>query len=232
MSLRPERLKRYPLFSSLPARPLADVAAFSELLKVSKGAMLFYQGDPATAFYMLEYGRVKIYRSSPEGREQILHMAESGQTFAEAAVLSMPNYPAHASAMEESLLIKVPRVPFERLISEHSNVARALLAGQAMWLRRLVDLNASLSLESVASRLARYLISTAENAGLEVTDGVAMPLETKKNTIAAQLGTVPETLSRNFSKLERSGLLRREGKTVMLLDAEKLIDLAYSDVGA
>ncbi len=232
MSVRPERLKRFPLFGSLSSHVLADVAAFCGGIKLAKGKMLFYQGDPATAFYMLEYGRVKIYRSSVEGREQILHVVESGQAFAEAAVLSMPNYPAHASAMEESLLVKVPRVPFERLITTRPEVARAMLAGQAMWLRRLVDLNASLSLESVASRLARYIVLAAENAGLEVTNGILVPLETRKTTIAAQLGTAPETLSRNFSRLEKSGLLRREGKAVVILDAEKLVQTAYTDSGA
>lgn len=230
MSLRPDRLTRFPLFAKLPQALLAEAARFCTRRSFVKGALLFRQGDAASSFHLIEDGRVKVYRVGGDGREQILHLVEPGESFAEVAVLSLPDYPAHALALEDVKSIEVPREPFHRFIDAHAEAARALLAGQAMWLRRLVDLSALLMLEDAGARLARFLVQQAGEQGLALVNGARVALTAKKHLIAARLGAAPETLSRAFARLEDEGLIAREGRQVLICDARALAARAYPEL--
>lgn len=229
MGVELARLRRCPLFAELSDDVLASVADFCQRREFGTGETVFLYGQPATAFYLVEYGRIKVYRSTAAGREQILHLVEPGQSVAELAVLAMERYPASAGALEETSTVVVPRQEFRLLVENNGEAAQAMLAGQARWLRHLVDLTSTLMLEDVQARLARYLVSFANSHRLEWKDGALLELGIKKNVIATQIGTKPETLSRTLGKLERRNLLHREGRAIIVMDAEKLHNLAYPD---
>lgn len=230
MALQADRLTRFALFSDLGPAQLAQIAAFSSRAVYPKGTLLLSCGEPVTGFYLVEYGRLKVFRQSQDGREQVLHIVEDGQSFAEVAALSLEQFPASALTLKDSALIFVPRGPFLALIAENADLARAMLSGQARWLRNLVDLTSMLMLEDVLARLARHLVRLAEGQGGPLKDGRIVPLEQSKTTIAAQIGTVPETLSRSFAKLEARGLLLREEKAIRILKARELLALAYPEI--
>jgi len=132
--------------ASLTNLPWSISPVFAAGASFLKNQLLFAQDDPAAEFYLVEYGKIKVFRETADGREQILHVVEYGQSFAEAAVLSMERFPAAAIALEDSAVIAVPREPFLRLLASENAVARAMLAGQAAWLRRLVDVTSQLTL--------------------------------------------------------------------------------------
>ncbi len=230
MELSTDRIRRFPLFAGLPESALRKVAGFCRRNIFPKGARIVEFGEPADACFLVEYGQIKVYRSNPDGREQILHIVEGGQSFAEVAVLSLEIYPADALALEESAVIVVPKRPLMDWLMADSRAALSMLSGQARWIRRLVDMASALQLEDVAARLARFLVVYAEQSGLGFENGVFLEFNRKKHTIAAQIGTIPETLSRNLSKLEQAGLIRREGKGVRLLDAESVYRMAYPEL--
>ncbi len=224
------RLRRFPMFNSLPEAVLADIAGFCGRVEFPRGEILFQHGDAADVLYLVEYGRVKVYRSSASGREQILHIIEDGQSVAEVAVLAMDHFPASAMALTETAAIRVPRSPLLELVANNAGAARAMLASQAKWLRHLVDLASGLLLDDIKARLSRYLVLYADRRNVPVEDGSRLELDIKKGVIAAQLGTAPETLSRNFSKLEDEGIILRDGREIILLDAAALHALAYPDL--
>jgi CRP-like cAMP-binding protein len=224
------RLRRFPMFHTLPDGVLADIAGFSNRCEFARGEVLFQHGDAADVLYLVEYGRVKVYRATAAGREQILHIIEDGQSVAEVAVLAMERFPASAMALAETAAIKVPRTPLLELVSNNTAAARAMLASQAKWLRHLVDLASGLLLDDIKARLSRYLVLFADRRNVPLEDGSRIELDIKKGVIAAQLGTAPETLSRNFSKLEEEGIILREGREIILLDAAALHSLAYPDL--
>lgn len=226
-----ERLARFAIFAELGEASLARVARFCARRHFARGETLFLQGDPASAFYLVEYGRVKVFRSGADGREQILHLVEAWQSFAEVAVLSMESFPAGAVAVEEVAAIEVPRAPFLEMVERDPVAARAMLAGQALWLRRLVDQQSSLALEEVGTRLARYLVALAERKGVALEDGALLQLDVKKAVVAAQIGTVPETLARNINKLCQLGLIARQGSGFVVVDAAGLHAHAYPQRG-
>lgn len=229
MALQQDRLKRFALFSDLRPEHLAEIAGFASRAIHPKGTLLVQFGAPVTGFYLVEYGALKVFRQSPDGREQILHIVTDGQSFAEVAALSLAEFPASALTLKETAAIFVPRAPFLALIEQNAELARAMLAGQARWLRNLVDLTSMLMLEDVTARLARFVVRLAEGRGGPIKDGLLVPLEQSKATIAAQLGTVPETLSRSFAKLEAKALILREEKAIRITKAKELIALAYPE---
>lgn len=226
MPVNPLRIQKFHLFAELGPLQLQETAAFCEVVKAPKGSLLFSFGDSVNGFYLVEEGKIKIFRGSVAGREQILHIVEKNHSFAEVAVFSMETYPASAMTLTDSILIKVPKNPFLKFLHRFPDVTKDLLSGQAQWLQRMVDLMSCLLLSDVPSRISRYLLMKARDERLELEDGIA--LETgKKHLIAAHIGTIPETLSRSLVKLEKQGLIRREGSKIRLLDIDRLLSLAY-----
>ena len=224
------RLRRFTLFSALPEALLKNIAEFCSRISLERGQILFQHGDEADALYLVEYGRIKVYRSNSSGREQILHIIEDGQSVAEVAVLAMQKFPASASALVETAAILVPRQPLLDLVAGNSQAALAMIASQAKWVRHLVDLASGLLLDDIRSRLARYLVLFADRRNLPLEDGSRLELDVKKGIIAAQIGTAPETLSRNFAKLEEEQVILREGREIIIKDAATLQSLAYPDI--
>lgn len=226
---RPERITRFPLFADLGPDALAAVAGLLSRQIFSRGQLIISQGQPADRFFLVEYGRVKVYRAGPDGREHVLHVIEPGQSFGEVAALSLATYPASAQALEETAALIVPQREFAGLIERSPAAARAMLASQARWLRLLIDQAAGLSLAEVPVRLARLLLSWAEEHQVALVDGAVLAPGPRKNVIAAQLGTVPETLSRALAKLELLALIERRGPRIVVRSAAGLRRLAAGE---
>ncbi|SMC20319.1 transcriptional regulator, Crp/Fnr family [Desulfacinum hydrothermale DSM 13146] len=217
-------LRQIPLFQGLAQERLLGLAQISTERVFSKGETVFSQGRKAKGFFVLVDGRIKVFKVSLDGREQILHLFEGGEIIGEVPVFAGGSYPAHAEAISRSTLIYVPRDGFVRLIREDADLAMELLAVLSRRLRRFTALVEDLSLKEVPGRLAAYLIYLAERNG-----GDRIQLDMTKAQLAALLGTIPETLSRIFSKLSGAGLLAVDGRTLTLLDREGLQALAQGE---
>jgi CRP/FNR family transcriptional regulator, dissimilatory nitrate respiration regulator len=211
-------LKRIFLFESLTAEEAALLASASSEMRVRKGAQVFSQGTEAAAFYIVAAGKVKIHTSSSDGREQVLHVHGAGELVAEAAIFDSMEYPASCIALEDSLLIKIPRDPFVSLISQSKGLCLRMMGSYSKRLRQFVTKLEEMSLKDVRARLAAYLLghSTIEH-GARVCR-----LEFSKKDLSALLGTTPETLSRALAFMKERGMIREIGGLIMITDAEKL----------
>lgn len=218
-------LRKTPLFATLPDDDLRRVADLAVPRRFAKKEAVFREGDRADGFFIVASGKVKVFKLSGEGKEQILHVLEAGQTFAEAVIFEGGVYPAHAEALDDSDLLFLPKRPFLELLERRPVVAIRMLASLSRWLKRMTDLAESLSLRDVETRLIFYLSEELKTRGIPPKDGVEIELPIGKNVLASRLGTVPETFSRTLKKLQDDGLIDVRGKRIRIVSAERLFSI-------
>lgn len=214
-------LKHSRLFAGLDDSELEKVASIVKLKKSGKNQMLFFEGDLANGFFLLLEGRIKIYKSSPDGKEQILHMISPGQIFAEAAIFHGNRFPANCMAVDDSLMAFIPKNDFISLIKKSPQISLKIIASLSAFVREFTILVENLSLKEVPSRIATYLLQMAENNNSET-----VMLEITKSELAKQLGTLSETLSRGLRKLIDNEVIRVDGNKITILDCNRLTDIA------
>ena len=214
-------MRQVPLLSHLDdeeVRALLDACVTQHL---SAGSQVFSPNQPADSFYVILQGRAKVYKISPKGDEQILHLYGPGNTFGEAAMWARIRYPAHAEVLENSTLLVVNRSVLKRLITDNPEIAMAMLAGMSAKLREFNRLIEQLSLKEVPARLANALLELPAKPGTDI-----VVLKQTKRELAGQIGTIAETLSRALKKLSNAGLIEVNGPEITILDPEGLAELA------
>jgi CRP-like cAMP-binding protein len=218
-----EALRRVPLFSSVAEKDLRGFLAGCRPVAVAPGVELFSPADRADRFYLILGGRVKIFQLSARGDEQILHLYGPGETFGEAAMWADGRYPAYAEPVEGSTLLVVGREALKAAVARNPELAVAMMAGMARKLHEFNRLIERLSLKEVPARLAGVLLQLAAEAGSDT-----FLLRQTKRELAAQIGTIAETLSRALAKLKGAGLIEVDGRRITLRDARRLRELAES----
>ncbi|UCD71479.1 MAG: Crp/Fnr family transcriptional regulator [Syntrophobacterales bacterium] len=219
-------LERFPLFSGLEDREIAEIEAISISKKYHRGALIFSEDEEARGFYVVIAGRVKVYKLSSEGKEQILHIISSGQTFAEAALFAGSSYPAFAESLTETRVLYFPKERFLNLIRKNPQISLNMIASLSHWLRKFVSLVEELSLKDVSTRLSKYLIDLSAQSGRTSERGIECELDISKSQLASQLGTISETLSRTLRKLRDRGIIEVEGKRIIILQRETLEEIS------
>lgn len=221
----PHDLHIFPVFASLEPEHQKALAAISGTSNFKANQMIFQENDPGEGFYGIVRGKVKIYKSSPLGKEHILHIFGPGEIFAEVAVFAGKNFPASALCLEDTKLLFFPRKQFRRLIGENPDLGLNLLGLLSMRLRSMVAKVEELSLKEVPARLATHLLLIRENLGHD-----QFQLDLNKSQLAGFLGTIPETLSRVIRKMKEEGFIEIKSKQVKLLDVPGLEELAAGDL--
>ena len=211
-----------PLFNGLPDDQLEAIKNIAIEKQINKGEIVVSEGDEGRGFFVIAEGRVKVFKVSAEGKEQILHIFGPGQPFGEVPVFAGQRFPANAQAIEKARVLFLPRAAMVDLITANPSLALNMLAEMSRKLRLFALQIENLSLKEMPARLASYLIHLADEQGQEEV----LTLKISKGQLASILGTIPETLSRIFAKLSGNELIRVEGKKITLLDRSGLEDLA------
>jgi CRP/FNR family transcriptional regulator len=206
------------LFGGLSPEHLDEIEKIAIMKNYGRGEAIFFEGDPGNGFYMVATGKVKIFKTSFSGKEQILHIYGSGEPFGEVPVFHGHPFPANSMALEKSSLIFFPRRDFVEIVNTMPTLVLNMLAVLSMRLRRFTVQIENLSLKEVPARLSGYLLYLSE----EQKNSEEVTLQISKGQLASLLGTIPETLSRMFAKMSDEGLIRVEGKSISLLDIEGL----------
>jgi len=195
---------------------LEEVAAAALWYAYRSGAPVFWEGEQAAGLYYLHTGWLKVVKSSPDGREQVLRFLGPGETFNEVGVLADRPNPATAIALEDAALWLIERATIRRLLLTHPDVALRVLENMADRVTGLVQLVADLSLHSVEVRLARFLLEQATG------DEVVRRRWNTQSELAARLGTVPDVLSRALRTLSDAGLIAVDRQRIQILDIPAL----------
>jgi CRP/FNR family cyclic AMP-dependent transcriptional regulator len=217
-----EILRRVALFASLSDVELDFIARRAVSQRCDAGEMIFSEGEPCHGLFVIQSGQVKIFKTSADGREQVLLIAGPGGTVAELPVFDGGPYPASASAVTEAALLEVRKDDVRQLCLEHPEVALKLLRVVGARLRGLVAMIEELSFTTVRQRLAALLVREAEARGRATPRGVEFNLPWTHQELAAQIGTVRELVSRNLSRLQSTGVIHIEGRKVLVTDRNSL----------
>lgn len=220
----PSYIESIPIFNGLPQEQKEDLSKIAVERAFSKGQTIFSEGEAGNGFYVVMTGRVKIYKLSPEGKEQILHIFGMGQPFGEVPVFAGENFPANAEALEKSTTLFFPRFALLSLIKQNPSFALNLLAILSRRLRNFAARIEDLSLKEVPSRIAAHLLYLSD----QKMGSAELELTITKGQLASLLGTIPETLSRILGRMSGEGLISLKGPHIKILDREGLKTLADS----
>lgn len=216
-------LRHIPLFAGFSDDALARLASRCVVRTHGAGHLLFSTGDPSRGLYIVQSGRVRIYRTSPAGREQVLHTEGPGRPVAELPLLDGGSYPASAITEVESRLVFLPRAEFEALIRDNPDVAQAVIRELGKRLRHMVNVTETLAFRDVASRLASYLAECAEHHGVVTAEGTELVLDRTREELSFELGTARESVSRALKQLAEKGIIQPlSRKRMRIPDVAKL----------
>lgn len=210
------------LFKGIPRDQIEKLSRIVVDKIFKRGETVFSEGDEAKGFYLTISGRVKIFKLSSEGKEQILHLIGPGEPFGEVPMFAGESFPANAEAIVESRILFFPRASFVELIKGEPYLAMNMLSVLSRRLQEFTRLIGDLSLKEVPGRLAAYLLYLSDRE--EKAD--KLELDIAKGQLASLLGTIPETLSRILGKMENQGLIQVQGRRIRLLERKALEELA------
>jgi CRP/FNR family transcriptional regulator, cyclic AMP receptor protein len=218
-------VRKVPLFSDLTDQEFADLEARIVVRHYDSAEMIFSEGDPCDGLFVVQSGHVRIFKSSANGREQVLSIDGPGSSIAELPVFDGGPYPASGVALSTLTLLFLSKQDFRAFCLKYPEVSLKVLRVVGGRLRRLVGIIEELSFTTVRHRLVALLLRLAKTEGVRSANGVTITLPAHNQELAAQIGTVRELVSRNMSRLQQENLIEIDGRTVVLRDPAALVRL-------
>jgi CRP-like cAMP-binding protein len=219
-------LRRCPLFAGLKDEDMKRIRAIASLKEIRKKGILFAEGEEARGFYVILSGKVKVYKVSPDGKEQILHVVSAPDSFAEAALFLEGSYPAFAEALSDSQLLFFRKRDFIQLIEKNPQLSINMIVSLSQFLKRFALLIEDLSLKEVSSRISKYLLDLSLKLSKEGKSSQEVELDLSKTQVALKLGTISETFSRTLAKMKAKGIIDVKKNKILILNREALEELA------
>jgi CRP-like cAMP-binding protein len=214
-------LSGLPLFKELKAPELDRIANGTTELHKQRGEVVFNRGDACTGFHLVVYGQIKLAFVSPQGDEKIVEIIGPGYSFGEALMFMDKPYIVMAQALADSMLLHVSKRVIHDEIERDPALARKMLAGLSWRLHSLISDVESYSLQSATERVIGYLLRHDEQRD-SPDDTRVLTLSTSKAVVASRLNVTPEHFSRILHELSERGLIDVEGRTIRIVDVEKL----------
>ena len=210
------------LLGTLSREELQALATRTVRKLYSAGELLFSEGEPCSGLYIIAKGKVRIFKTSVNGREQVLAVNGPGDSVAELPVFDGGAYPASVIAVEDTEIAFISRRDFHAYCVEHPEVALRVLSVVGKRLRQLVGIIEELSFTTVRQRLIALLIRLAGTEGKNTERGIELLLPASHQELANQLGTVRELISRNLTRLEAEGLVDVDARQIVVKDPKGL----------
>lgn len=206
-------LSQIALFATLSDAEIQVLAQRAVERRFVPDEMLFWEGEPCAGIFLIVQGSVKIFRTSPGGREMMLALETAPSTVAELPLFDGGPFPASVRAVEPVFALFINKADFQQVCRQYPDVALKILAVVGRRLRHLVGLVESLTFGSLTQRLARLLLDASGEAGADIFD---LPITHQE--LASRLGTVREVVSRNLARFRAEKLIRIEGHRVQIID--------------
>lgn len=211
-----EALSAIPYLANLDIGLIKEIAQQAKRQQYEAGQVVFLEGQRDVALYIVHSGWLKAVKSSPDGREQILHFIGAGEAFNAIGVLVQSVNPATVIALEPATLWVIPQSIILRLIDEHPELGRIIIQRLAERIQQLIDMVEDFSLRTIESRLARYLIEQSSE------EQIQRPRWATQAELANRLGTVPDVLNRALRNLAKDHLIQVERHQIQILNYEGL----------
>lgn len=215
-------LRKVPFFDGLTDEDLVMMSSVMVERAYAKGSIIFFEGDRGEALFVIREGRIKISKSTADGREQILHMLKDGDIFAEVVLFDQGSYPATAEAVENSVCWLLRNSDMEKLLQSHPMLGIKLLRVMSKRLRQAQLLIRDLALHDAYGRMAGLLQRFIRREGKKTDAGIVLDLDLTRQEMASMIGTSRETVARILSRFQKDGILSLEKQLIVILDEEKL----------
>lgn len=203
------------IFRPLPHEQRKALAAVAVAKHFRKGEFVFREGTSSAGFYVIAHGVINVHQLGDDGTERVIHLFRSGESFAEASLFPTGKYPASARAETDSQLVMIPKAPFLDLLEKDSAFALRLIIALSVRNHLLVTALDEIKQHGVRERLLAWLFSHRRTSPPDAPYTIS--LETTKASLAAELGTRQETLSRHLSALCKEGMLSVRGREIRVL---------------
>jgi CRP/FNR family transcriptional regulator len=227
MPVDAHELRKVSLFAPLADDDRAHVAAVTVERRYDRGDIIILEGDRGGALYFVRSGLIKVFKSSPEGKEQVLRLIEAGRTFNDVPAFDGGPNPASAAALEPSVVYVTGGAELRRLIAERPGVALATVHALAGALRHLVTLVEDLSFRHVTGRVAKILLDQDSAQGASADGAQGRPAHRlTQQEMAAMAGTAREMVGRALKELESAGAIRIQRGRITVTNRDRLRLLA------
>jgi CRP/FNR family transcriptional regulator, nitrogen oxide reductase regulator len=217
-----DQLRRLTMFRRLDAGERAKVAAVARLVHHQRGRHIFHEGDPASAFLAVVEGRVKVYKTTPAGKELILEIFGPGDPLGAVAVYENAPFPASATALDDTTCLRIEQREFFELLERHPVLVRGLLSGLTIRLAELTRRLAELTGTRVEARFARLFLKLADQIGRSERGGIFVPMALARQELADLTGTTIETAIRIMSRWQKEDVLHTEKDGFVIVDKAAL----------
>jgi CRP/FNR family transcriptional regulator, cyclic AMP receptor protein len=215
-------LRQTPLFSALDDEAATALRASMSQTKLRRGDVLFHEGDAGDRLYIVMDGKVKLGRTSSDGRENLLAILGPGQMFGELSLFDPGPRSATVTSVTDASFLSLSHEDLLKWLDGRPQVARGLLAQIAGRLRKANDVNADLVFSDVPGRVAKALLDLADRFGRTADDGVHVHHDLTQEELAQLVGASRETVNKALADFAHRGWIRLEGKSVLISDSERL----------
>ena len=215
-------LRQAPLFSALDDEAATALRASMGETKLRRGEVLFREGDSGDKLYIVTEGKVKLGRTSVDGRENLLAILGPGQMFGELSLFDPGPRSATVTAVTDTVFASLSHADLLRWLEGRPVVARGLLAQIAGRLRKANDVNADLVFSDVPGRVAKALLDLADRFGRTADDGVHVHHDLTQEELAQLVGASRETVNKALADFASRGWMRVDSRAVTILDADRL----------
>lgn len=220
-----EFLSFVPIFSELPTDELIKIEKIGSKKKYLKNEIILKEDEAGTALFVIVSGKVKVARTSADGKEVILTILCENDFFGEMAILDGQTRSATVIAMEDTELFIIQRNDFLNLLSTHPEVSIALLQELTKRLRAADVKIKALSLKDAEGKVATVLLQLADDIGKIKHGQVELENLPNQQDLANMAGTSRETISRTLHAFAKKGLIEIDGSKIRIIDYEKFKEL-------
>jgi len=220
-----EYLKNIPVFADLPDEFLKQVHEKTSERLYRKGVVIFFEGDPGDGFYYVKSGKVKIVKTTDDGREHIINILNPGDLFAEVLLFNNRPYPATAVVVENSSVGVIRNADLERLVLSNNKLALQLIKALSQRLLYAQQKIKNLALNDVMARTAEVLLRLGREQGRADGSHIEIMLDLSRQDLASLVGTTRETVTRTLAALKKDSVIDFNGSRITLLQPEMLMRL-------
>ena len=218
------------LFCALDREALSELSHHKVVNTYKKGQVIFYEGNNAVGLFCIYSGKVKLYKTGMDGRQQIVRIAGPGDLLGYRAVFASEPYHATAEAMEDATICCIDREAFFPVLNKNPELALNIIKKLAKELRAAEDLATSIAQKSVRERMAELLLILKESYGKPLKNGVMIDLWLTREEMAEMIGVTQETAIRLVSDFRKEGLIEVKDREITLLDLSSLVEIANLDI--
>jgi CRP-like cAMP-binding protein len=222
----PSLVAELPMFAGLSGEELSEILREARSARYPRNSEVFSQGENVHSFFLLLNGHVRASKTTPAGEQVVMRYVAPGELFGVAPAMGLKNYPATATAVDDSVVLIWPSAAWPRLVARFPALAANTLQAVGSRLQESFTRVVEMSTEQVEQRVAHALVRLAKQSGRPVERGIEIDFPISRQDIAQMTGTTLHTVSRILSGWEQAGLIESGRQRIVLREPERIFALA------